>query len=75
MKVLHEELSDKAGLLAAERDRTQTLECQIQEDRKKNDEMLKLINESHAGLVTRLLEIHKSVESKVELEGDLNRNL
>ncbi|KAL7274288.1 hypothetical protein RUND412_002813 [Rhizina undulata] len=75
LKVLHEELSEKAGLLAVERDRTQSLECQMLEDRKKGDEMFRLIEESRDELMAKLEEIQKGVTSKVELEGDLNRDL
>lgn len=91
LKFLHSQLSENAGLLAAERDRTQSLEHQIQEDRERNKIILTAIQDGKLELADKLtelqntfetntigekiIELQKAVEIKVEVDGGATRNL
>lgn len=68
LKFLHSQLSENAGLLAAERDRTQSLECQIKEDREKNKTILTAIQNGKLELVGTLSELQKAVEANTGLD-------
>lgn len=67
LKFLHSQLSENAGLLAAERDRTQSLECQIQEDRERNKIILTTIQEGKLELAVKLTELQNTFKTNTVL--------
>lgn len=68
LKFFHNQLSENAGLLATERDRTQSLECQIQEDRERNKLILKAIQDGKVEVIEQLAELKGTLEGKDEPE-------
>lgn len=68
LKFLHSQLSENAGLLAAERDRTQSLECQIQEDRERNKIILTAIQDGKLELAAKLTELQNTFKMNTVLE-------
>lgn len=68
LKFLHSQLSENAGLLAAERDRTQSLECQIQEDRERNKTILTAIQDGKLELAVKLTELQNTFKTNTVLE-------
>lgn len=68
LKFLHSQLSENAGLLAMERDRTQSLECQIENDRKNNKDILAAIQDGKSELAGKLTELKEAFGTNTELD-------
>jgi hypothetical protein len=70
-KFMEEEMSIKTGLLVEERNRTQTLETQIQEDRKANLEVIQIFKNVKQELVDKLVLVQKDLVNRIEDKKDM----